>query len=510
MEPLESQQWAVIGTMLASMWLMWRIWSFTIVPLLWPDDPKELPYLTPWLGHSIAFFRDSAGLVEYGRKYFGNTKEIYSLTMMGHSVYILTDPEQGDVLFKNTVSFSWKGMVQEIYRRAGFAEASIATLWAPPDPNSSASNQKQNANDRAEQYHFKQLRPGPNLNSLTSDFRDHMDDEIAPETLARQPAFVKAKRGDGYELGLLEWIEHVFFHSVTRIYWGQEFLNQSPNLLRSFREWEATNWKFLYNLPAFLSRDMNKAKADLQSAFTKFLAVPRSNRGNVISFVRGLEDELRDVGLTSEDIGRFSMLQHWGINGNTHKMTFWLVSYLLHNPETMDLVSTELLPMIKDNQLDLDRIDEPHPTFDALWYETLRLHMRSALMRRVDKPTFLGGKLLRPGKDVLMQYQQLHHDEDVWGPDAASWNLRRFLDAKGMERSKSFRPFGGGAHLCPGRFLAKNMCTIFVALLLSRFDIKLTDQQKVKGYPRPDLSKPVLGTLDPAEDLLFIARPLGI
>ena len=47
--------------------LLWRVWSFTIRPLLHPDEPKEIPYWTPVLGHLLSFFRDSYGLISYGR-----------------------------------------------------------------------------------------------------------------------------------------------------------------------------------------------------------------------------------------------------------------------------------------------------------------------------------------------------------------------------------------------------------------------------------------------------------
>lgn len=27
--------------------LLWRLWRFTVAPVLWPHDPKELPYWVP-------------------------------------------------------------------------------------------------------------------------------------------------------------------------------------------------------------------------------------------------------------------------------------------------------------------------------------------------------------------------------------------------------------------------------------------------------------------------------
>lgn len=32
---------------LISGWLGWRIWKFTVLPQIYPDDPQELPYCIP-------------------------------------------------------------------------------------------------------------------------------------------------------------------------------------------------------------------------------------------------------------------------------------------------------------------------------------------------------------------------------------------------------------------------------------------------------------------------------
>ncbi len=36
-----------ISLALLAVLLLWRIWTFTILPILHPDEPKELPYWTP-------------------------------------------------------------------------------------------------------------------------------------------------------------------------------------------------------------------------------------------------------------------------------------------------------------------------------------------------------------------------------------------------------------------------------------------------------------------------------
>lgn len=33
--------------------LGWRLWKFTLVPIIWPDDPKVLPYWIPLIGEYL-------------------------------------------------------------------------------------------------------------------------------------------------------------------------------------------------------------------------------------------------------------------------------------------------------------------------------------------------------------------------------------------------------------------------------------------------------------------------
>lgn len=37
----------LVTVVLSSLLLLWRIWRFTVLPLLHPDQPKEFPYTVP-------------------------------------------------------------------------------------------------------------------------------------------------------------------------------------------------------------------------------------------------------------------------------------------------------------------------------------------------------------------------------------------------------------------------------------------------------------------------------
>lgn len=115
--------------------------------------------------------------------------------------------------------------------------------------------------------------------------------------------------------------------------------------------------------------------------------------------------------------------------------------------------------------------------------------------------------MLPQGYRVLAPYRQLHYNEDVFGKNAGEFDPERFLVNKDLIHHPSFRPFGGGANYCPGRFIARQEVCVFIALVLDRFDIeRLVERPGTthKGTPMDRLPKlsmwrPCIGVMGPAD-----------
>ena len=176
-----------------------------------------------------------------------------------------------------------------------------------------------------------------------------------------------------------------------------------------------------------------------------------------------------------------------------HKVTFWILAYLGHQPKLLESIRKETAPGIVDDSPNVSHLTENCPLLESVFLEVLRLVMASSLMRHVTEPPIIGGKILEKGNNVMVPYRQLHFSEDVWGENASEFDPYRFLHSKDLARNPSYRPFGGGQHLCPGRFVARHAVFAFVALTLSRYDVQLTSRK----FPTVDESKPGLGSLSP-------------
>lgn len=115
---------------------------------------------------------------------------------------------------------------------------------------------------------------------------------------------------------------------------------------------------------------------------------------------------------------------------------------------------------------------------DQILKETLRLWPTAPgfALRPLEKETTLGGRYPVRRDDVLLVLSPiLHRDPAVW-PDPESFDPHRFE----FERAEklppnSWKPFGNGMRACIGRGFALQEATLFLAMLLQRFDVSAAD-----------------------------------
>jgi cytochrome P450 len=144
----------------------------------------------------------------------------------------------------------------------------------------------------------------------------------------------------------------------------------------------------------------------------------------------------------------------------------------------------------------MQHLTQSCPLLDSTLREVLRLYTSSASMRLVLEDTVLNDKVLRKGNKVMIPYRALHENPDVWGSDAQSFNARRFLKNRALLRDSSYRPFGGGATLCAGRFVAVAEVLSFVGTALHRYDFAAVAG---RGFPKADTMKPTFGMMAPRD-----------
>ena len=111
-------------------------------------------------------------------------------------------------------------------------------------------------------------------------------------------------------------------------------------------------------------------------------------------------------------------------------------------------------------------------------YEVLRLYSPlPAVHRRTYKPVELGGVRYPAGVVLALPLLCIHHDRDVWGPDADEFRPERF--AEGISKATkdeqpAFFPFGWGPRICIGQNFALLEAKMALSMILQRFEFQLS------------------------------------
>lgn len=90
------------------------------------------------------------------------------------------------------------------------------------------------------------------------------------------------------------------------------------------------------------------------------------------------------------------------ITGNNSKVAFWAAAHLVSNPTILARILVEIKPAVVDGSVDGKYLMEKCPLLDSLYNEVLRVYVASAILREINVPITIGGKLLQKGKKLLV------------------------------------------------------------------------------------------------------------
>jgi cytochrome P450 len=177
-------------------------------------------------------------------------------------------------------------------------------------------------------------------------------------------------------------------------------------------------------------------------------------------------------------------------------VTFWLLANICSNPTIFHSFATEIDDAIlaSESVTALSMNLQKRAPLNAVYNENLRIVNNSSADRLVAEKCSINGKTYEPGARILLVYRNLAMSQDVFGMDSNIFRPERFLLDKKLDRSRSFTPFGGGKHMCPGRFIIKRASMAFAALVVHRFQVDAMDT-----LPDMNLSKLPLGPVEPVK-----------
>ena len=164
-----------------------------------------------------------------------------------------------------------------------------------------------------------------------------------------------------------------------------------------------------------------------------------------------------------------------------------MLFHILSSPNNLlPRVTSELLTAQNpDGTLDVTKLTSL-PLVQSIYAETLRLYVAGNITRTIDSDLNLNGWQLRKGAVVMGPTWLAHRDPESWKnfhpdhPPADVFYAERFLRRDGESITFSsaglggkYFPYGGGAHMCPGRIFAKQEMLGALATVLLGYDIEV-------------------------------------
>ncbi|KAL8643689.1 MAG: hypothetical protein Q9226_008186 [Calogaya cf. arnoldii] len=272
--------------------------------------------------------------------------------------------------------------------------------------------------------------------------------------------------------------------------------NIIPNLL-AFTE---NAWMLFYGLPKFLASAVLGPQNAVIETFQRFADLPESLRTDQSWSVQQVLTATECVGMDPRSRACMLVMILWAANSNVNHASFWVLAHVLFDDQLREAVKEEVNAAWTSGHLDVKFLCANGKVLDRTFHECLRLTAGAMMGRKVQKTTQIGDKILKPGGTVLVPSRQLHANASVWGPDHQQFSEARFAKNENLVKHSSYRPFGGGVSLCPGRKLAREQVFTLVAILIHRFDVRLC-QDKKQEIPRLNVSTPALGVTGPAKDM---------
>lgn len=421
-----------------------------------------VPHFIPWLGQAIAFGQDRATLLKQCADAWGH---VFQLTLAGQTLVVIADADLFRMALRTPATTA--GMADV------FAE-SIASFY------SSAMSKDEAYAAQACPVHMKSIRTeiqAPvNLAELTRRAQAEIDATVRPWSGTKS---------------LRESSSVAIFRASVAALYGPSTVKALCDDDRFRRDIMAFDWGLndkVKKLPAFLSANIRNSEA----AMTRILAerVPMirqsAEKSALIEGVSGRISARVEEGIArngDQDTGMIVML--WAAIVNSMNAIFYVLYWVARDPKLQAAIRAEALAVAEaDGSLSLAALDKM-PLVDSTINETLRLHGTGVLGRRTGSEAVpvLSAKSTLPGRvgevievrdlpahtQIATPLSQIFLDERRFA-NPLQFKADRFVGKK-EDTAVVESLFGGGQHLCPGRFFVRNELRAFLAALCMRFDM---------------------------------------
>lgn len=351
---------------------------------------------------------------------------------------------------------------------------------------------------------------------ITPPLQAHQISDVAQTQLTHFSDYINGVN-DGEELDLYKSMTRALTSASMYSFYGPNNpFAAHPELVDRYWDWDDGSIGYIVGiLPKITAR---KAWYGMEACVKGFLEYTKKGlHREALPFLRERMQLHFADGISEEEHARLEMAISFAFNSNAGITTFWVVNNIFSRPELLAQIREEVYNNAFEAPgiISSSKLKEACPLLTSTWRETMRLIAPMTSARVVLEDTILAGTyFLRKGSVIQVAGGVLHSDTEIWGPDASSFNPRRFyysmngtkatadgsiVDSKSnIVHPAAFRGFGGGISLCPGRHFAQIEITTLAAVLVLGFDMQpVHGSDKVQWNPPKNEKKFPLAVVKP-------------
>lgn len=452
-------------------------------------EPPQIPQSLPFVGHIL-------GLLSDGHIYLENLSAIYdlpinTLRIFTTRIYVVNSPELVLAVQRNAKNISFTPFVVAMLPRlfdVSRRDMDIASL------NHDEEEGRCGYMSDVHSSTYSVLGPGVDLDSVVRSLLENMMSHF--DEMSDSPG------DEAVTIDLFVWVRRTITVASTSAVYGLENpFTCEQGLETAFWDLEQQFTVLLLGiLPRFTARKACRGRAKLDAAMQRYFKRGGHEQGS--GLVKARYQAGKKHGLSLKAISAFELGDCIGVLINSVPTLFRLLYHIFSVPELLFSIREELIASITiTGTIHVLKLQRLCPLLLATYKEVLRYRTHSSSSRYVRHETLLDDRyLLKKGSIIQIPGAVIHRNPELWAADARDFNPRRFLqhpifalsssaslNSAGSDHSTdstndlpnnslalkraSFRAFGGGATLCPGRHFATSTLLALIAMMVLRFDI---------------------------------------
>ena len=406
------------------------------------------------LTQTIRFFKDPFALTSYCRRELG---DLFTLRLLGMGNWVFaTEPQHIKEVFKAPPDVLVSGEVNAAM--LGFMLGQEATFSMDGDPHLKRR---------------KLMLPFFNGKGLLEKIE--LIREVTKAELAKIP------HGEPFCFG--PFAMRISLGVVMHIFFGASPKTEVEELTRVFERYAEDGLRSPLLMLPLLQLNLGRfspwgrilgLRKRAFDAFARAIASRRASpalfeKGDVASLLCEWRDE-NGLPLSEESIRDEVFNDLFAGHETTAKVLSWSLVCALSHPQALARLREELDRVLGGGPIRADHLKELPYTM-AFLEETRRYQPLApfAGVRLAKQPFALGGYLIPPGTKVVQGISVLAERQEIF-ENPEKFEPERFLTGT---KPYNWNPFGGGRRMCLGKGLAEVELAVFLATLLTSFDIEL-------------------------------------